>query len=354
MSKPGWIHWWRFTAGDCDPFRNDRKKTSPMTSPNSTSPNSATRPQSTTFPANPTQLEFPAFLVNAPFSYTTEVANNAWMQDIPDEQRIPDRKKAMVQFLELYRYLAGGALVYLLPTPRTEGLQDLVFTGNLGVVLEHVEGQDTVVLSNFASEPRIGETEVGQRFFEQLSYHTYIPPAKFEGEAELKHLYDNVYVGGYGVRSEPETYDWMQRKFGMTVVPLKLTDSYLYHLDCTVFPLTREQTLVCTEMYERAEIKELERYTDIIDVDAESCFSGVCNSVRLHNTILNASHVHDLKSGTEEYRAEVAKNRLLEDIATTLAFELTLVNLSEYLKGGALLSCMVMHLNRHSYAFQLM
>ena len=28
-------------------------------------------------------------------------------------------------------------------------------------------------------------------------------------------------------------------------------------------------------------------------------------------------------------------------------------NLGEYLKGGALLSCMVMHLNRHSYNFQL-
>jgi N-dimethylarginine dimethylaminohydrolase len=304
-------------------------------------------------PANPTQLECPAFLVNAPFSYATDVANNVWMQELPDTERIPDVKKAMVQFLELYRYLAAGGLVYVLPTPRTEGLQDLVFTANLGAVLEHVAEKNTVVLSNFTSPPRMGETEVGRRFFEQMNYRTYVAPAKFEGEAELKHLYDDVYVGGHGIRSQAEAYDWMRREFGMTVVPLRLTDPYLYHLDCTVFPLTRERTLVCTELYERAEIKELERYTDIVDVDAEACMSGVCNSVRLHNTILNASHVHDLKAGTEEYHSEVAKNRLLEDIATELAFELTLVNLSEYLKGGALLSCMVMHLNRHSYDFRL-
>ena len=43
----------------------------------------------------------------------------------------------------------------------------------------------------------------------------------------------------------------------------------------------------------------------------------------------------------------------IEDIATELAFEVVYFNLSEYHKGGALLSCMVMHLNRFSYRFDL-
>ncbi|GGM70490.1 hypothetical protein GCM10012275_46100 [Longimycelium tulufanense] len=303
--------------------------------------------------ANPTQLPRPAFLVNAPFSYTTEVANNAWMEELSDAERVPDTKKAMVQFLELYSYLAGDSLVYVLPTPRTEGLQDLVFTANLGVVLEHVPGKNTVVLSNFTSLPRRGETEVGKRFFESMGYRTHVPETRFEGEAELKHLYDNVYVGGYGERSQCETYDWMEREFDMTVIKVELTDPYLYHLDCSVFPITKQQTLVCTEMFEEDEIKELERYTDIIDVSSDSCYNGICNSVRMHNTILNSSNIHDLRVGTEDYRAEVEKNRELEDIAGNLGFELTMINLSEYHKGGALLSCMVMHLNRYSYAFQL-
>jgi N-dimethylarginine dimethylaminohydrolase len=305
-------------------------------------------------PTNPTQLRRPAFLVSAPFSYTAEVANNVWMEELAQDARVPDDKRAMVQFLDLYSFLASEALVYVLPTPRGGGLQDLVFTANLGVVLEHVPGRDTVVLSNYTSQPRRGETEVGVRFFESMGYATYVPETRFEGEAELKHLYDNVYVGGYGLRSQERTYEWMERTFDMTVIKLGMTDPYLYHLDCTVFPLTKEKTFVCTEMYEEKEVKELEKYTEIIDVTLDECYAGVCNSVRQHNTILNSSHIHDLKAGTDEYASEIAKNRKLEDIASRHAFEVNLFNLSEYHKAGALLSCMVMHLNRYSYSFQLL
>jgi len=304
-------------------------------------------------PANPTQLQRPAFLLNFPFSYSTQVANNAWMRDLDDRQRRPDFKWAMVQFLEVYRCMASQAVVYLLPTPRGADLQDLVFTGNLGVVLEHHEGQNTVVISNFTSEPRRGETAVGVRFFEGMGYDVHISPHRFEGDAELKHLHDNIYVGGYGIRSERETYDWMEDQFDMKVVKVRETDDYLYHLDCTVFPLTREDTLVCTEMFQREEIAQLERYTNIIDVSVADCYQGICNSVRLSNVILNSSRIHELKRGTEEYALELHKNRTLEDIATGAAFEVSYFNLSEYEKGGALLSCMVLHLNRYSYAFKL-
>lgn len=304
-------------------------------------------------PCNPTLLDRPAFLMNAPFSYSTEIANNVWMEELPEAEWRPDRLRALVQFFALYGYLAGEALVYVLPTPRTQDLQDLVFTSNLGIVLEHVPGANTVVLSNFTSEPRRGETEVGLRFFRSMGYRTHVPETKFEGEAELKHLYENVYVGGYGLRSQRESYDWFERTFDMKVIKLKLTDPYLYHLDCTVFPLTSRQTLVSTEFYDGDEIRELERYTDIIDIPAAAAYAGICNSVRLHNVILNASHLHELQVGDEEYDSEVLKNRMLEDIARKLAFEVQLINLSEYCKGGALLSCLVMHLNRFSYRFQL-
>ncbi|WKX69323.1 dimethylarginine dimethylaminohydrolase family protein [Streptomyces sp. XD-27] len=304
-------------------------------------------------PRNPTLLDQPAFLMNAPFSYSTEVANNAWMEELSEAERVPDNVRSYAQFFTLYRYLAGEALVYLLPTPRTDGLQDLVFTSNLGIVLEHVPGADTVVLSNFTSEPRRGETEVGVRFFRSMGYRTYVPDTKFEGEAELKHLHDNVYVGGYGLRSERETYNWLERTFDMKVVKLALTDPYLYHLDCTVFPLTSEQTLVSTEFYTPEEMRELERHTEIIDVPVDAAYAGVCNSIRLHNVIVNASHLYELAVGDKDYDSEVLKNRMLEDLARKFAFEVQLINLSEYLKGGALLSCMVMHLNRFSYRFQL-
>jgi N-dimethylarginine dimethylaminohydrolase len=302
---------------------------------------------------NPSRLERPAFLLNPPFSYSTDVANNAWMEELSSEARRPEMRRAMIQFLEFYRILASDALVYLLPTPRNGHLQDLVFTANLGVVIENAQNRNTVVISNFTSPPRRGETRVGKAFFQALGYDTIVSPHRFEGEADLKHLYDNVYVGGYGIRSQRETYEWMEQTFGMHIVKVELAEPYLYHLDCSIYPVTSEQTMVCTAMFEKEEVAALEEHTEIIDVSEDDCFTGICNSVRLGNTILNASNIHELKCGTEDYTMELHKNRTLEDIANRLAFDISYVNLSEFMKGGALLSCMAMHLNRYSYTTRL-
>lgn len=304
--------------------------------------------------ATPTALDKPAFLLNLPLSYETAVANNAWMEEMADDERRVDNRRALRQFFDLYHFLAAEGAVYMLPTPRGKKLQDLVFTANLGVVLEHLPGRTPVVISNYTTEVRRGETEVGRAFFESMGYEVHVSPHRFEGEAELKHLYDNVYVGGHGIRSEIETYRWMERTFDMKVVTIEETDPYLYHLDTMVFPVTREQTMVCTELCQGSELDELEKHTDIIDISLDHCLSGLTNSVRLYNTILNSSSIHDLKAGTEEYREELAKNRRLEDIACELGFEVSYFNLSEYMKGGALLSCMVMHLNRRSYDIKLL
>jgi N-dimethylarginine dimethylaminohydrolase len=302
---------------------------------------------------NPTQLERPAFLMNFPFSYATECANNPWMVDMKGDKRAPNFTRASVQFLEVYRNISAEGLVYLLPTPRGVKLQDLLYTANLGIVLEHLPDKNTVIISNFASPPRRGETPVGVEFFRNMGYEVHVAPNEFEGEAELKHLYDNVYVGGYGIRSEKETYDWMEQNFDMRIVKVREAEPYLYHLDCSIFPITKENTLVCTELFTKKEVAQLEKVTNVISVSVDECFSGICNSVRLPNQVLNSSHIHDLKAGTQDYQYELEKNRKLEDIASNLALEVGYFNLSEFHKSGALLSCMVMHLNRHSYKVAL-
>lgn len=302
---------------------------------------------------NPSQLEYPAFLLNFPFSYATNHPNNIWMKELPDAKRKPDFRRAVVQFLALYNFLASESLVYLLPTPQESDLQDLVYTANLGIVLNHLPDKNTVVLSNFTSKPRRGETAVGMKFFQQMGYDVFMPPTKFEGEAELKHLHDNVYAGSYGIRSEYDTYRWMEQMFEMNIIRIRLKDPYLYHLDCVIFPITKQDTLVCTELLEKGDVKELEKVMNVIPVSQDDSYSGICNSVRLSTFVLNSSHIHDLKSGTEDYHYEIEKNRRLEDIASNLALEVCYFNLSEYHKSGALLSCMVMHLNRNSYRVAL-
>jgi len=55
-------------------------------------------------------------------------------------------------------------------------------------------------------------------------------------------------------------------------------------------------------MFEPEEVAQLERHTNVIDVGVDECYSGICNSVRLANTILNGSQLHQLRAGTDDYR----------------------------------------------------
>ncbi len=303
---------------------------------------------------NLTTIDVPSFLMNVPLSYSAVEPNNIWMQKLSDAERVVDRGKALKQFWLIYQFLSSHAFVQNLPTPKNCQLQDLVFVSNLGIVLEHLPDKNTVIISNFKTPVRAGETQVGSDFFKGIGYKVYVPPYFFEGEAELKHLHDNVYVGGYGIRSDVRAYEWMEAKFGMQIVKLQTADEYLYHLDCTVFPITKSQTLVCTAYYPKEDLRALERVTNIIDVSVDDAYAGITNSVRMHRFILNSSHIHELKSGTDEYKKERDKNRKLEEIAAELALDVCYFNVSEYFKGGALLSCMVMHLNRKSYEIELL
>jgi N-dimethylarginine dimethylaminohydrolase len=292
----------------------------------------------------PSQLSIPSYVLNFPFTLSTENPNNIWMNELSPEDLQINKPKAYKQFLDLYNFIAGGSLVYLLPS--AGNFQDQVYVANVGIYLPHLKDKNEIILSNFTSEPRQGEEKVAQPFFKSMNYNTTICPYKWEGEADLKYLGDNVYVGGYGIRSSKEAYEWMNKNYDMNIIPVEMVDDYLYHLDCSIFPLTNEKTLVCTELFAPEELQMLGKYTDIIDVSVDDAFGGITNSVRLGNMILCASNISELKSGEELYEMEKHKINSLEKICANEGMEPILFNLSEFMKSGAMLSCMVMHLNR--------
>ena len=178
-----------------------------------------------------------------------------------------------------------------------------------------------------------------------MNYNTHLCPHKWEGEADLKYLHSNVYIGGYGIRSEHESYEWMRKTFNMEIIELEMVDDYLYHLDCSVFPLTNEKTMICTSMYAPEEMEKLGKYTEIIDVSEDDALGGITNSVRVGNSIMCASNITELKRGEELYQLEANKIATLEKVCSNEGMEPIIFNLSEYMKSGALLSCMCFHLN---------
>jgi len=292
----------------------------------------------------PSQLPVQSYVMNFPFTLSTTDPNNIWMQELTNDELKINKPKAYKQFMDLYNFVAGGAVVNLLPS---EGnFQDQVYVANLGIYLPHIKNENHIILSNFTSDPRKGEELVGEKYFNQMGYKTAISPYKWEGEADLKYLYGNKYIGGYGIRSDIKAYEWMEEQYGMDILKVEMVDEYLYHLDCSIFALNNNQTLVCTELFEEEELVEMEKYTEIIDINIDDAFCGLTNSVRMGNMILCASNIAELKKSHEYYEGEVHKIKTLEKICSDAGMEPVIFNLSEYMKSGAMLSCMMMHLNR--------
>tara|TARA_R110000803_G_scaffold49939_2_gene103813 strand:+ start:720 stop:1634 length:915 start_codon:yes stop_codon:yes gene_type:complete len=292
----------------------------------------------------PSQLPIQSYLMNFPFTFSTSDPNNVWMKEMSKDELSINKPKAYKQFMDLYNFMAGQSLVNILPS---EGnFQDLIYVANLGLQLPHIKNDNLILLSNYTSPPRQGEEFVGKKFFNQMGYNTHISPYKWEGEADIKYLKDNVYIGGYGIRSDIQTYHWMEENFDMEIIKVKMVDEYMYHLDCSIFPLNTRSTMVCTELYDKTELAQISRYTDIIDINADDSMYGMANSVRLGNMILCASNISEMKKGDEFYEGEKHKIASLEKICSNEGMEPIIFNLSEYMKSGAMLSCMVMHLNR--------
>ncbi|NLS02181.1 amidinotransferase [Rhizobium sp. P32RR-XVIII] len=294
------------------------------------------------------QINCPVLLMNLPLSLSTQVPNNAWMNDIGVSERGIRLDRAVSQFQELYKHVTRQAIVYLLPSHF--GLQDQTYVSNLGVVLPHCK-EDTVIVSRFRTEPRVGEARIGADFFKLMNFAVEQPPETIdgepvylEGEADFKWIRGNLYIGAHGTRSSRNALTWAAERFEMEVIPFRVADPYLYHLDCWVFRLTEEAVILCTSAADRTCVREIERHCEIIDISPEEARAGIVNNLLLPSEVLCDSNIRELESGSPKYAMEKAKIDRLEKICARFGRELTVFCMSEFYKSGALLSCLVMHL----------
>ena len=81
----------------------------------------------------PSQLHLQSYVMNFPFSLSTANPNNVWMQELNEEELQINRPKAYKQFMDLYNFMSGQSLVYLLPSEGS--YQDQVYVANLGLTI---------------------------------------------------------------------------------------------------------------------------------------------------------------------------------------------------------------------------
>ncbi|MDY0881545.1 dimethylarginine dimethylaminohydrolase family protein [Dongia soli] len=295
-------------------------------------------------------LDRPALLMNLPLSLATDEPNNILMQQMSDAERLIDHRKALHQFTELYHFLAQRAVVYLLPS--TPKLQDQAYVANLGIVLPHLR-DETVVVSRFRSTPRLAEAPVGIDFFNLMHFHVHLPPERgadgealyFEGEADLKYLRDDIYIGAHGLRTSLNALAWFSQSFGMKIIPYRIADEYLYHLDCCLFVIDAENVILCRDRTNEVTLRAIERECNVVEASVENVRSGLTNSLIIGQYLLCDSPISEISRTHDYYESEKAKIARLEEISVQHGLELRIFNLSEFMKSGAALSCLAMRLN---------
>jgi len=291
----------------------------------------------------PSQLPFPVFVLCPPTFVDTSIPNNAWMYNMTKKELVVDKDKFMGEWYNLYNVLASNALVYLLPPKK--GLQDQTYV-NCAVYLPHIKDRNIVIISNFKGKGRSGEEKIANTFFKNLGYETFRPNTHFEGWPELKWSgKDNIYYGGYGQRTDKRTYNWFEKEFDAKVIKLKEKDPYLYHLDCNIFVLNKDNVMMNVKGFTKKEIKAVEKIANIYSISTDAAYMGACNSLRVGNFLFNASSLEYMKATDKYYRDEVQKNRELEKIAEKIGLELVYFGMGQSWKSGALLSCFTMPLN---------
>ena len=290
----------------------------------------------------PSDAPFSVFVMCQPIHVETTIANNVWMKNLSGDKKEIDDERFMGEWFNFYKLLSADALVYLLPPKK--GLQDQVYV-NCFAYLPHTESRNDVVLSNFTAEGRDGEEDVAKELLSRLGYKCVKPPYKFEGYPELKFLKDNVYFGGHGIRTDIKALKWIEEKYGCTIIPMKEEDEKLYHLDCSLFIIDEKNVVVCTELYDKATIKLIEKVADIHSVSKTAAYESVCNSVRVGDMVLTSSSLMFMQKRDSSFQKEWKKNSEMEKICEKVGVELMFLEMGEAAKSGAALSCMCAPLN---------
>lgn len=287
------------------------------------------------------ESEIPSFLLSVPYYISTAIANNKIMEDMARIYPPVCKNNAIKQFFEFYQYLSSNAFVQLLPS--VPGLQDQVYVSNLGAIID--QGDEKVaLLANFKSEPRRGEEIHGDRCLQSLGFRTICAPEYFEGEADLKKISANLYVGAHGMRTSLDALQWIESTLNLSIIKCEITNPYLYHLDCVLCPIGEDEVLVATSVVNKSTLKELERNANIIDVPLDIALASGTNCIRVKDSLLCDNNSSLYLTQPELYRKEQAKIEYLEKICSERGLSLKTFEMTEFIKSGAALSCLAMKL----------
>ena len=262
-------------------------------------------------------------LMCPPDHFTVDYVINPWMDG---NEGSMNKERAFQQWSTLKWAISEVADVVTIDP--IEGLPDMVFTANAGVVYG-----DKAMASHFMPLERRDEEAVFKRWFRRAGYELYDLPEDigFEGAGDALIDRGGPWVWtGYGFRTEIEAHAHLEKFFDLEIVSVKLVDERFYHIDTCMCPLEGGYLLYHPPAFDDASRKEIERRVPEdkrIEVSKENAGHFACNAVNVGDRIFLHRTSGKLIPALEER-----------------GFYVIQVSLSEFLKAGGSAKCLTLKL----------
>jgi N-dimethylarginine dimethylaminohydrolase len=266
----------------------------------------------------------PAYLMCPPEFYDVNYVINPWMAG---NLHRPSRDTAFAQWKNLHYHLQRIADVRLLH-PRA-GAPDMVFVAHSALVQHGI-----AAISSFAHPQRQAEEQHLRRWFRDAGFLIWETPREtaFEGEGDaLFNATGDHLWAAHGVRTCQHSHRHVADAWHTPVTSLHLVDPRFYHLDTCFAPLSNGHLLYFPAAFDAASIAKIEAAYPAdkrIAVTEAEATQFACNVINIGRNILMSPVAGDLTA------------RL-----TTLGYEITELQLTEFLRGGGSAKALALRLS---------
>ena len=258
-----------------------------------------------------------------PTHFRVEYVINPFMD--PSDQ--PDPELAMAQWRTLVATIErlGGTVAAL---PQRADAPDMVYAMNLGLSLVAEDGTPQVVMSHMRYPQRRMETESAQAWFAEHGFATSYVGRDGVGahlEAGDAFAFGDALVVGYGPRTEELALKHLATDLGIRVRGLRITHPGMYHLDLAFCPLDDRRALVCPSALDEASAAALLAMVPepLVLTEEEALTTFCANSIVIGRNVVMPACPDRVRAQLEEW-----------------GFEVVIVDLSEFHKGGGSIRCL--------------
>lgn len=265
-------------------------------------------------------MSAPRILMCPPDHYGIEYEINPWMSRARGSSPAL-AKEQWRQLADILREL--GVTVELMPPQ--QGLPDLVFTANAGLVFH-----DRFISSRFKHEVRAGESAHFDSWFAQHGFTVeHLPEGMyFEGAGDALFC-GSILFAGYRIRSDVQSHNHLAHVLERRVLPIELVNPRFYHLDTCFCPLAPGEAMYYPPAFDSYGRKLLESHIPrLLEVQEAEAMRFACNAVVVGKTIV-------MNSGCPKLEADLNQ----------WGYQTRPTALDEFIKAGGSAKCLTLRLD---------